>query len=248
MRNGLLLMILILLLIMAVGAFILYIYLKRKVSSFSRAMFGTDSLVKGLKQQDEQLAATPKSVSGMTRIFLPQIMEDFPEFSLPEFIHRSENQLKGALNAVDIQSLEPLSGAAGDLKEQIRIRIEHNKQSGIRERFQNIRIHQTEVSDYQKLGGSCVITLQSAVEYYYGREVEGRTGEAPKRTQTKYNLELMYIQDAALISGRTTGQSTVCPQCGAPVNRLGNKKCEYCGSYVEPINIRSWSLTKISEV
>ena len=247
MRNGFLL-ILILLIAMIVGVLILYFYIRQRVSSFSQALFGTESLVRGLKQQEEQLAATPKSVSGMTRIFLPQITADFPEFSLPEFIHKSENQLKGALNAIDTEGIGLLSQAAGDLKEQIRIRIEQNKQSGIRERFQNIRIHQTEVSNYQKLGGSCVITLQSAVEYYYAREIAGSSGEAPKRIQTKYNLELMYVQDETLIGDHVTGRSTTCPQCGAPVNRLGHKKCEYCGSYVEAINIRTWSLTKISEV
>ena len=235
-------------LILVAGGFVFFRLVSKRLQNVSLAMFGTRSLVEGVKRHQEEAADTPKSVAGMTKIHMPQIMADFPEFSLPEFIHKSENQLKGALTAIDAGSLASFADASDDLKEQIRVRIAGNRQSGIRERFGQIRIHQTEVGDYQKLSGSCVIILQSAVEYIYARERNGKSSEAPKRIQTKYNLYLMYVQDEKLMGTRASGKSTICPQCGAPVNRLGNKKCEYCGSYVEPINIRSWALTKIKEV
>ena len=39
----------------------------------------------------------------------------------------------------------------------------------------------------------------------------------------------------------------VCPDCGAPIKNLGAKFCEYCGSAVEVINSRVWSLEHIKE-
>lgn len=39
-------------------------------------------------------------------------------------------------------------------------------------------------------------------------------------------------------AGIGSAVGTTCPNCGAPVRSLGAKKCEYCGSYVEPVNIK----------
>lgn len=241
----------ILLLIMAgtgLAGYLIYRMIVRKTRAFSRTVFGTDSLTEGLRRQEEQLAYTPKSVSGMTRIYLPQIMKDFPEFSLPEFVQKAENQLKAVLKAVEAQDLQFLTEVSADLKEQVRVWIEDNKQSGIREHFQNVRIHQSEISRYQKQAGSCVIVLQSSVGYKYYQSGKDRTGGLPKQKQTRYESYLMYIQDAALISDQGKAVAIVCPQCGAPVTGIGHKTCEYCGSAVVPVNIRCWALTKLKEV
>ena len=39
-----------------------------------------------------------------------------------------------------------------------------------------------------------------------------------------------------------------CPNCGAPVKKLGAMYCEYCGSAVTPINLKVWTLHKFYEV
>ena len=38
-----------------------------------------------------------------------------------------------------------------------------------------------------------------------------------------------------------------CPNCGAPVTILGQKKCEYCGSALTVINRHVWTLSRIYE-
>ena len=43
-------------------------------------------------------------------------------------------------------------------------------------------------------------------------------------------------------------QSRTCPNCGAPVTRLGSKFCEYCGSGLREISVRVWSINKITEI
>lgn len=57
-----------------------YRIVREKLRRLSRMAFGTDSITEGLEQQAKELAVTPKSVSAMTRIFLPQIQRDFPDF------------------------------------------------------------------------------------------------------------------------------------------------------------------------
>lgn len=49
-------------------------------------------------------------------------------------------------------------------------------------------------------------------------------------------------------AGIGSAVGTTCPNCGAPVKNLGAKKCEYCGSYIEPVNIKVWKLQNFHEV
>ena len=115
---------------------------------------------------------------------------------------------------------------------------QHLKQylSGQKE-LAGIRIHRTEIKDYVKRSGTCVIVFQSGVQYLTGT----------KKVQTRYNTHMMYVQDAAEY-GYASGHSTECPHCGAAISDLGRKFCDYCGSEVVPINIRVWELHKIEEV
>ena len=93
----------------AAGAVSVWI-IQRKLRQVSRSMFGTDSLLEGLEQQEERIAETPRSVSSMTSIYLPQIAKDFPEFSLEEFRKKSENSLNAFLSALETQELSSLAG------------------------------------------------------------------------------------------------------------------------------------------
>ena len=47
------------------------------------------------------------------------------------------------------------------------------------------------------------------------------------KKQTVCVSELLYVYDPGL-SGAAA--SVICPNCGAPVEKLGAKQCRYCGS------------------
>ena len=84
-------LIIILLLILAILVLIFYgVY---RVKRFSRQLFGTDDILQGVKTAQEDLSTTPRSVSAMTRIALPQIVSDFPDFEYNEMKQRAENAL-----------------------------------------------------------------------------------------------------------------------------------------------------------
>lgn len=214
-----------------------------------RSLLEILNIASRLHEKGELLDEEPKSVTAMTRIFEPQIMRDFPEFSWEEFKHKSENMLVSALLAVSAENPSRFVEGHKDIKKQVENIIADNRARGITEKYSDITIHQTEIANYQKLNGKCVITIQCAVGSLYTKRLNGKLieGDDKYKTQTKYNIELVYIQDMEKV-GTATALGTVCPQCGAPIRALGAKFCEYCGAGVTPINIRVWSLHKFYEV
>ena len=192
--------------------------IRNKLRNVSRQLFGTESIVDGLNRQADIAAETPKSVSGMTRLMEPQIMRDFPDFNWSEFKHRAENMLTSALLAISSERPERLVDASEEVKNQVLNIIADNQAAQVREVYNNIKIHQTEISNYRKDKGNCIIVIQSAVEYYHYK-VSGdhvTEGSKERKVQTKYNVELLYVQDGEE-KEFDNAFTTTCPQCGAPV-------------------------------
>lgn len=231
------------------GGFYGYHVIRTKIESFSRAAFGTKSLVEGLEQQADLIAETPKSVSGMTRIFEPQIQKDFPDFNLVQFKNKAENMLISALQAISAGNVSLLRETSNELTEQVRNQIQANAAEGVTETYRQIHIHRTEITNYVKREGKCIITFQSAVEYFHYKEKDGRVtdGDKERKQQTKYNIEVMYIQNEKLAK-LDNAVGTTCPSCGAPIVKLGALYCEYCGTAVTPINLKVWTLHRYYEV
>ena len=61
--------VIVILAVLAGGGYYAYRKIKRKVEDVSQALFGTDSLVEGWNKQADELAATPKSVSGICLLY-----------------------------------------------------------------------------------------------------------------------------------------------------------------------------------
>ena len=221
-----------------------------KLEEFSYKLFGTKSIIDGMNRIANEVATTPKSVSSMTKIMEPQIVKDFPEFVWNEFKDKAENMLKAALTSISTKNIEKLpEDTSEEVVQQITNIIEDNESSGIEEHYDSIFIHQTEIANYRKTNGKCVITIQCAVQYYHYKEKEGLVifGDKKRLKQTKYNIELLYIQDSQA-AGIGNAIGAKCPSCGAPITNLGAKSCDYCGTGVIPINIKVWSLHKFAEV
>lgn len=226
-----------------------YCFVKKKLEGFSQSVFGTKSIVEGINKQADELATTPKSVSGMTRIFEPQIQRDFPDFNLVQFKNKAENMLKSALKAVDAQDATLLTEPSEELKKQVESQILTNQSEGVKEVYEQVRIHRTEITNYEKRQGKCIITFQSAVEHIHYKIRDGKviSGDEQRLTQTKYNTEVMYIQDEKLAK-IDNAVGTTCPNCGAPITKLGAMYCEYCGLAVTPVNLKVWTFHKYYEV
>jgi len=80
-------------------------YFYRKAKRTMKDLFGTDSIRELAKTREEQEANTPKSVSGMTSLYVPQIQRDFPELNWVELKGIAENHLRAHLTKQNFVSV-----------------------------------------------------------------------------------------------------------------------------------------------
>ena len=242
---------LILLLIVILAVFCGILYVRHKAKEFSRTIFGTEDLSDGIRQMKREYASTPKSVSGMTNLLLPKIVSDFPDFEYDEMKERAENTLTQYLRAVTQKNTAVLTDGNTELKQQLENHIQMLSIKGLWEHFDQIKIHRTAIHQYKKADGRCIITFQSALECFHYITDTSSVIEGSKeyKYQTKYNTDLIYIQDRNLLENELDHALGInCPNCGAPLSSLGAKKCEYCGTPVIEINIHAWSFSDIKEM
>lgn len=227
-----------------------YIRIRNKTREVSRLLFGTSNLVDGVKSIEMERELTPKSVSSATNLYLPTIMRDFPDFHYDEMKTRAENVLISYLRSVDSQNMKLLTEGTEELRDALCMRIQTLQNEEQKEHFQEIHIHKTEINQYRKAKGRCSIVLQSAIEYIHYVEKDGKlvSGQNDRREQSRYNIEVVYIQDRDMIENMSdAGLAVNCPNCGAPLPRLGEKKCMYCDSPVVEFNIRTWNFASVKE-
>ena len=246
-----LIIVLVLLLVLVGVIYYAYRTVKRKVSRFSQQVFGTQSIAEGIRQRDLEVASTPKSVAGMTSICLPRIQRDFPDFHYNEMKSRAENVLTSYLRSIDANEAGLLSEGTEELKEQLAMRLSILESEDTKEQYDGIKIHRTEIAGYNKDKAKCAVIFQSAVEYTYYKEKNGSVikGNRDLKTQSRYNVECIYIQDRDMVANMQDAALGVnCPNCGAPLSGVGAKVCAYCGTPVVEMNIYSWNFSKVAEV
>ena len=102
MSGNLIAIIVILVLLLVLAGIIYYAYcnIRKKLRDTSRMLFGTDSMIEGMKQREKEVEMTPKSVSSATNLYMPSIMRDFPEFHYDEMKSRAENVLTSYLQSI----------------------------------------------------------------------------------------------------------------------------------------------------
>lgn len=225
--------------------------IKRETSNFARMAWGTNTISEGVDKMKWEYSTTPKSVTAGTSMYLPMINKDFPDFHYEEMKARANNVLMSYLRAVDGRKASLLAEGTQELKEQLQMYIEMLRQKDIKEHFERIHIHKTEICKYVKAAGRCTVVFQTAIEYIHYIEANGtiKSGNKEMKEQARYNVELIYIQDRDMIKDtRDYALGINCPNCGAPISSLGAKECEYCGSPVVELNIKSWNFSKISRI
>ena len=73
-------------------------------------------------------------------------------------------------------------------------------------------------------------------------------GSRDKLKQSRYNVEMLYIQDVGLLeNAEDMGLAMNCPNCGGPLPKLGAKTCMYCGSAILEFNTRIWNFSDVEE-
>ncbi len=240
-----------LLIVLVILGVVIYRKVKRKLRRISGQMGQVQNLVREIQRQEVSYANTPKSVSGATSLYLPQIARDFPEFHNDEMKERAENVLISYLQSIHESNAQLLTEGTRELKEELEMKIRAHHGEGVRECFEKIQIHRTEISRYYKEKGRCTIVYQSAVACVHYLEKDGNLirGRKDMPTQYRYNVEVCYIQDRELVEDTSaSGVALNCPNCGGPLKELGAKVCPYCDSPVLEINIHAWTFSGVEEV
>jgi hypothetical protein len=202
--------------------------------------------------KNDVLEQPPKSVSGVTGIILPAISRDFPDFDYNEAKARAEAVLTTYLQAIAAQDPDILSEGYDELRTKLENHIRELRNYDRKEYFDSIKIHRTEIAQYNKSKGRCIITFQSAIEYFhFVKDMDGKkiSGNEEVKEQSKYNVDMIYVQDRdADLDNYQAGMGLNCPNCGAPLKMLGAKKCAYCGTPIVELNIKSWNFSDVKEI
>nr|MDD6334936.1 zinc-ribbon domain-containing transport protein [bacterium] len=223
-----------------------------RVRRVVRGWISQINLMRAMAVSEEQLAATPKSVSSMTDTYLPLIEKDFPTFNFEEFCRHAEMTLQSVFAALDQGEVTGLEGASQQLIDQVRGEMSHARSMGRQACYRDVTFYQTEIVRYIKRGGTCTIRMQTALSYFHymmegQRVVEGRK-DLP--VQTRYETDWVYVQDVSKMEGayQDGGVGLRCPGCGAPVTSLGQKVCAYCGGAVVPAHLFVWHINRYKKV
>ena len=226
---------LIIFLILLITVAILYFIIAHKLKKTWKEFFGDKSIKEVMNEQQIETENTPKSLFGMETSYLGQIKKDFPDLNINEIKSIGENYIIKYLNAIEEKDKTKLDHVSDKMKSVIESKINDLKNKQVN--YDNIKIHRTVLSRYEKKNGLATITLQTAFEYIY------KENNKTKKIQDRYNTEFIYIIDSEKTKSKAIGLN--CPNCGAPIKNLGEKYCNYCGSGIKDIVKRTWILNNI---
>lgn len=225
-------------------------YVSGKVRHFSRALFGTEDVLEGLRREKQELSNTPRSLRSMEPVYLPRIQSDFPTLNIDELKKKAERVLLSSLQALAAQDITLLSEEASpDIREKIMTEIAQLKEQGLTQHYRQVKLYRTVIHDYRLADGLARLRLHTALESFSWLEKEGSvlSGDKEFRSQLVFETVYLYVQDVKKVKDRTA-LALSCPSCGAPVRSLGRKVCDYCGNAVKEINLRVWRLTDYKAV
>ncbi len=222
-----------------------FAYITQKIRYFSRQLFGTNSLIEGLRQEKLAQSNTPRSLNSMEPVYLPMIKKDFPGLNIDELKKKAERVLQSSLQAISSQKVDLLSAEVPDeIRQKVITEIGDLKEQGLKQYYDQVKLHRTVINDYKKEEGLVRLTFQTGLESFARIEKDGKvlSGDANFRSQLVFASQYLYVQDEKKVKDKTALGLT-CPQCGAPITSLGNKVCAYCSSTIQEVNLHVWRLT-----
>lgn len=225
-----------------------------KIRHLSRTLFGTSSLIEGIqgvKEDQEQMRETPRSLHGMTSVYMPMIKKDFPELDVEQYMNKTRSLLRNYFSAVESKRLGVIAEeVTPNFTNYVQGIIDQLSSVANTQHYEDVNIYDVQIARYIKNGATVTILFEASVGYFsYVTDMNNEVtfGSRENRMQTIYEVGLMYVQDADRLHNRATALGVNCPNCGAPVKTLGEKFCQFCGTTIKEINIRSWKFNSVNE-
>lgn len=212
----------IILIVFVVGIFI---YIKVSIGSFFNKIglsnMDLGSIISEARLEDQDV---PKSLASMDSIYLERIKHDFPDININELKRKSEEVILNCLGAIEKRDSSSLKGSIKEFCDSI-----INDNIGHNVSYDNIKIHNTVISDYKNDNGVSTIYFSSSVEYYLNSD-----GKRVK-IQDRFKCEFIYVYDTEKVDASKKVFGIRCPNCGSPITSLGEKSCSYCGGVVREL-------------
>lgn len=203
---------------------------------------------KNIEQQEYQ---RKKNVSGITKLIEPTIIKDFNDFNKELLYAKVEQNLVKIWNAIETKSLTSIKNDDEliYMYHSIKEKVMDLKNSNINIKYDDIQFHSHAIKNYLKSKGKATITISSTVEYYYSNDSENYNKKEYNnlKKQTRYTTEFVYVYDETKFRYNQKAHTISCPNCGAPLGKLGEGNCEYCGTYIKPINLKNWYMVSYKE-
>lgn len=214
--------------------------------------YSLSKLYNEIKKAREENEIKHKQVTGMTKVLLPTILSDFPDFNELQFYTKTEEHLRKILASLEDLNIEYLASDDYELiRDKIDFQIRDLAEKGIVYKYDDIIFHKHAIKSYQKTKGMVKLDISTSLEYYYEKVENGVVEKSSKKKkQTRYVTSYVYIYDTKAAGFDVKVLGLNCPNCGSPIAKFENGVCPYCGS---GLNIRvadilkCWKIINIKE-
>lgn len=229
---------------------ILYIFIVIKL----RKMGFQGKSLGSIKEEIEELNDSfPKQVSGMTPVYLPQILEDFPNFNLEEIYLLVEKSIRSILNSIENKDIKILEDKDFNLiNKKLKLQLEDLINSDILYSYDDIIFHKHAIKSYSFKNGIATLEIASSLEYYYKKIKDGVeiSKNNKKKKQARFITKYVYIVDSNAYEKDINVYGLNCPNCGAVVHSLRKKTCSYCktGLNIQVVDLlKCWKLIECKD-
>ncbi len=242
------LLLIIIALILTIIGIILYIYFKVR-STIGAAnlslIFDTFKNATELKKEDYSKV---RQVSGMTSLCLERIRKDFPDFNEHMLFNKLEGDLRSIMQAKSSRDLADLDSDTlrlirGNVKKEIDDLIEN----GDKVNYKDVEFHNHAIKSYEKKNGTSTITMTSSANFYYDTTDKHAEKYKDVKKGVLFTTKYIYVFDEDKFDKNVTSYIIRCPNCGAPLKMSNEGNCEYCSTYVKPINVKTWLMSSYKE-
>ena len=228
---------------------IIYFKVKQNVGAQNmKTLVNAAKQVKDIEQQEYQ---REKNVSGITKLIEPTILRDFSDFNKEFLYAKVERNLIKIWNAIENKSIADIKDDDEliYLYHHINDQIVDLKNNNVNIKYDEIKFHSHAIKNYLKSKGKATITISSTVEYYYSNDSDNYKKKEYNnlKKQTRYTTEFVYVYDETKFKYNQKAYIITCHNCGAPLKKLGEGNCEYCGTYIKPINLKNWYMVLYKE-
>ncbi len=235
--------------IVCIGIIVMAIYIRVRGIVGPVNMKEIIKAMKNAKNIEQQEYMREKNVSGMTKVLEPAILKDFEDFNKEFLFSKVEKNLLKIFNAIEEKSDQEIKND-NDLiymYSTIRDKIQDLKSNNVNIKYDDVKFHRHAIKDYQKSVGKATITVSSTLEYYYRDDSKKNKKFEDLKKQTRYTTKFVYVYDETKFKYNQMVRTISCPNCGAPLGKLGAGNCQYCGTYIKPINLKGWYIVSYSE-